>query len=125
MRRLAVPCAVLALLVGCGGDDEEATRTVTVEQGSPLRISAKEYAFDPATVVVEGGGPLTIELHNAGSLPHDIRLRRGGREIGGTPRFAGGRTRSATLRLQAGRYEFLCTVGDHAELGMRGTLQVR
>jgi plastocyanin len=125
MRRLAVPCAVLALLAGCGGDDRKSTRTITVEHGSPLRIRAKEYSFDPGTVVVNGPGPLTVELHNAGSLPHDIRLHRNGREVGGTSSFPGGQTRSARVRLRPGTYDFLCTVGDHAQLGMRGTLRVR
>jgi len=28
------------------------------------------------------------------------------------------------VRVERGRYEFICTVGDHAELGMKGTLTV-
>jgi uncharacterized cupredoxin-like copper-binding protein len=44
--------------------------------------------------------------------------------VGGTPAFQGGK-RTAHVKLEPGRYEFLCTVGDHAELGMRGTLRVR
>ena len=37
----------------------------------------------------------------------------------------GGESRSARLNLEHGNYEILCTVGDHAELGMTGTLRVR
>jgi plastocyanin len=125
MRRLAVPCTVLVLLVGCGGDDQKSTRTATVDAGGTLEITADEYSFDPGKVVVNGGGALTIRLRNGGSLPHDIRLRRGGHEVGGTPAFPAGRTESAHLRLKPGSYEFLCTVGDHAKLGMRGTLEVK
>jgi plastocyanin len=125
MRRLAVPCTVLVLVAGCGGNDHKSTRTTTLEPGGTLMITADEYSFDPGKVVVKGAGPLTIRLHNAGSLPHDIRLRRGGHEIGGTPSFPGGRTESARVRLSAGNYQFLCTVGDHAKLGMRGTLEVK
>jgi uncharacterized cupredoxin-like copper-binding protein len=29
------------------------------------------------------------------------------------------------LRLEPGTYEMLCTVGDHAQLGMKGELTVR
>jgi uncharacterized cupredoxin-like copper-binding protein len=29
------------------------------------------------------------------------------------------------VRLTPGTYEMLCTVGDHAELGMRGELEVK
>ena len=48
-----------------------------------------------------------------------------GQDIGGTPSFAPGDTRSVRLRLQPGTYELLCTVGDHAQLGMKGELTVR
>ena len=30
-----------------------------------------------------------------------------------------------TVSMAPGTYEMLCTVGDHAQLGMRGTLMVR
>jgi plastocyanin len=125
MRRLAVPCTVLVLLAGCGGGDDKSTGSATVAPGATLRITADEYAFDPGKVVVTGGGALTIRLRNAGSLPHDIRVRRGGRDVGGTPSFEPGGTETAQVSLTPGTYQFLCTVGDHAELGMRGTLEVK
>jgi plastocyanin len=126
MRRLAVPLAVVALMAGCGGDDDdEPGRTVTVGGGGTVDVTAREYAFDPERIVVEAGGPLTIELRNDGDLAHNLRLRRNGREIGGTPTFPGGRTESGRVRLEPGTYEMLCTVGDHAELGMTGELEVR
>jgi plastocyanin len=126
MRRLAVPLAVVALMAGCGGDDEEGPgRTVTVGARDTVDVTAHEYAFDPERIVVEAGGSLTIELRNDGDLAHNLRLRRDGREVGGTPTFPGGRTESGQVRLQPGTYEMLCTVGDHAELGMTGELEVK
>jgi plastocyanin len=126
MRRLAAPCAVLVLAAGCGGDDQQSSgRTVTVGSGGAVTIKAHEYAFDPDRVVVQGPGSLTIRLRNDGDLAHNIRVRRGGEEVGGTPSFPPGRTESAKLRLPPGKYELLCTVGDHAELGMKGVLEVK
>ena len=126
MRRLAAPLAVVALLAGCGGDDDdEPGRTATVDQGGAIQVTAREYSFDPERIVVEGGGSLTIELRNEGDLAHNLRLRRGDRDVGGTPTFPGGRTESGRVRLQPGTYEMLCTVGDHAELGMTGELEVK
>jgi plastocyanin len=126
MRRLAAPCAILMLLAGCGGDDdEERARSVTVNPNSTLRVTGDEYSFDPERVVVRGAGPLTIRLRNAGSLAHNLRLRRVDEEIGGTPVLPAGRTESARVNLEHGRYEMVCTVGDHEELGMVGELDVR
>ena len=126
MRRLAAPCAVLVLAAGCGGDDTKPSgRTVTVDAGAAVTVKAHEYAFDPDRVVVRGPGSLTLRLRNDGELAHNIRVRRGGEEIGGTPSFPPGRTESAQLRLRPGMYELLCTVGDHAELGMTGELEVK
>lgn len=126
MRRLAVPCAVLLLAVGCGDDDdEERVRSVTVNPNSTLRVTGEEYSFDPSRVAVRGAGPLTIRLRNAGTLAHNLRLLRDGEDVGGTPSFPGGETMSARVNLEHGRYEMVCTVGDHEELGMVGELTVR
>jgi uncharacterized cupredoxin-like copper-binding protein len=126
MRRLAVPCALLLAAAGCGGGDGGGPgRTVTTAAGGTVRISADEYRFGPDRVVVRGPGVLRIVLRNDGSVAHDIRLRRGGKDVGGTPSFAPGGSMAARVRLKPGTYELLCTVGDHAQLGMRGTLEVK
>lgn len=124
MRRFTLPLALCSLLVaGCGGDDEPG-RTVTAPANSKLRVIADEYSFDPPAIVLKGAGTLTVTLRNEGSLAHNLRVFRGDEEIGGTPTFPGGRSESARLNLEHGSYEMICTVGDHAELGMKGTLRV-
>jgi plastocyanin len=110
-------------MAGCGGDDQP-RRTVTVPAAGALRVVAKEYSFDPATIVVQGPGTVRLTLRNEGSLAHDLKLMRDGRTVGGTAPFPGGESRSARLRLEPGEYEFVCTVGDHEELGMKGELRV-
>jgi plastocyanin len=124
LRRSALTLALCSLLVaGCGGDDEGG-RTVTAPANAKLRVVADEYSFDPATIVLEGAGRVTLTLRNEGSLAHNLRVLRGDEDIGGTPTFPAGRSESARLNLPHGSYEMICTVGDHAELGMRGTLRV-
>ena len=125
MPRPWVAVAVNALLLaGCGGAQQHTARSVTLGADEPLRVAAHEYYFDPSRAVVARSGELTIVLRNRGSLAHDLRVMRGGRDLGGTPVFEGGR-RTASIGLARGRYRFLCTVGDHARLGMVGTLLVR
>jgi plastocyanin len=124
MRRPWVALAASVALFGCGSDDDGGGRSVTVPAGGELRASGKEYSFDPSRVTVERAGPLRITLRNEGELAHDLRVRQGDRDLGGTPVFQDG-SRSATVRLPAGSYTFYCSVGDHEELGMKGTLRVR
>lgn len=125
MSRFALALALCSLLaVGCGGD-EDSGRTVTVPANAKVRVVADEYSFDPSTIVMTGAGTLTVTLRNDGSLAHNLKLFRNGAEVGGTPTFAAGRTESARVNLEHGSYEIVCTVGDHAELGMTGTLRVK
>lgn len=135
MRRpLALLVLGAALLAGCGGDggDKKApeARAKTIRAGAPLRVAAHEYSFDPKRVLVTGAPKagtvrLKIDLDNRGDLAHNLKLERGGEEIGGTPTFQPGETRSGTVSLRPGRYTLICTVGDHAQRGMTGELDVR
>jgi plastocyanin len=125
LTRLALALALCSLLAaGCGGDDRQA-RTVTVPANAKLRVVGNEYSFDPSTIVVKGAGTLTLTLRNEGALAHNLRLFSGDEDIGGTPTFPAGRSESTRLNLEHGAYRMVCTVGDHAELGMTGTLRVR
>lgn len=125
MRRFALALALCPLAVtACGGDDTP-KRTVTVPANAKATVVAREYSFDPSGIVVRGAGRLEIRLRNDGSLAHNIKVRRGGELVGGTPSFPAGETESALVVLEHGNYELVCTVGDHEELGMKGELTVR
>ena len=126
LRPLVLAACVAAAFAGCGdGDDDQPKRTVTVKQGQAVRVSGKEYSFDPEGVVVAGGGSVWLRLRNDGSVAHNLRIFEGERELGGTPTFQSGQARSATVSLRPGRYRMVCTVGDHERLGMTGSLRVR
>ena len=71
--------------------------------------------------MVRGAGTLRLTLDNKGTLAHNIKVEKDGRVIGGTPAIPGRRERLRHRRLASGTYEFVCTVGDHAELGMKGS----
>ena len=128
MRRPAVAIALCACLAGgCGGDDggeSGRTETFPAEEGR-IRVVGREYRFDPAHVVLAGGpAQVNVALENRGSLAHNLKLFKDGREVAGTPTFEGGRTRTAWIKLELGSYRMVCTVGNHEELGMVGTLEV-
>lgn len=128
--RAAIAClgaALAAGIGGCGEDDDEPARTVTVDAGPPLTVDADEYSFDPQTIVVRSRGNRAVSflVRNRGSVAHDLRIERDGDDIGGTPVFTGGQSRSLSISLKPGRYETFCSVGNHRDLGMEGTLEVR
>jgi plastocyanin len=125
LRRFALTLVLSSLLVTACGDDDDAGRTVTAPANAKLRVAADEYSFDPSTIVLRGAGTLTLTLRNQGSLAHNLKLFRGDEEIGGTPTLPAGRSESTRLNLEHGSYRMVCTVGDHEELGMTGTLRVR
>ncbi len=125
MRRTVTLAAGAALaLAGCGGD-AGGGKTVTVGKGKPVVVKADEYEFDPGNIVIKGGGgSVRIQLTNDGAQAHDLHVQKDGDDLGGTPVFGPGQTQTATVKLEPGTYEFFCSVGDHEQLGMKGTLTV-
>jgi plastocyanin len=124
LTRFALALAALALLAAGCGPEKEHTRTATAPANGAVRVVGTEYKFDPGTIEVRGAGTLRVTLVNDGSLAHDFTLMKDGREIGGTPPFPPDQSKSVRLRVAPGEYQYICTVGDHAELGMKGTLKV-
>jgi plastocyanin len=125
LRRSALTLALWSLLVAGCGDEDQPGRTVTAPADAKLRVAADEYSFDPSTIVLQGAGMLTLSLRNKGVLAHNLKVFSGDEEIGGTPTLPAGRSGSSRLNLETGSYRMVCTVGDHEELGMTGTLRVR
>jgi plastocyanin len=122
-RTLTLGIAAAIGLVGCGGSGGGG-KPVTVPAGKPVAVKAQEYSFDPKTIQVSAG-KVRFELTNAGVQAHDLHVERDGQDLGGTPIFSGGQSAGATLNLKPGTYDFVCTVGDHEQLGMKGKLVVK
>ena len=116
---------------GCGGTEDPPDIPRTAEAGTPLTLTAREYLFTPNRITLRGetdGRDTTrqrIALRNQGELAHNIEVFRGDRRVGKLRSFPPGQTRSLTLTLPPGSYRFVCTVADHDEKGMRGTLELR
>ena len=130
MKALATILSGLAILaaVGCSEDEDEPGRSVTVRPEETVDITADEYRFDPGRILVKSAGrsiKLRVVLDNRGTLAHNLRVRKGEREIAGLRSFPPGERRPLSATLQPGEYDLVCTVADHEELGMVGKLAVR
>ena len=123
--------AMALFVAGCGGDDDDdddaaaTTETTTEAAGGGGRptVGMTEFEFDPSDLTVSKGG--AIEVTNDGELPHNLTVE--GQDLA-TSDLEPGASQPLLLGngtvLPAGNYEFICTIGDHAEQGMTGTMTV-
>jgi plastocyanin len=128
----ATLAAVAAVLIaaGCGGSEDPPDIPETATAGEPLSLTAREYLFTPNRITLRHARPRTtpvrqpIELRNQGELAHNIEVLDGDRIVGRLRSFPPGQERPLTVTLAPGEYSFVCTVADHDEKGMRGTIRV-
>jgi hypothetical protein len=136
MRRIALGLAAALVVVavsaaGCGGDDEEATRTeaetsetVLPETGMVLRgsvgpgfvISLTDDAGEPVTTLAPGS--YTLMTDDKSDI-HNFHLSGTGVDV--ATEVEGSGTDSFDVDLEAGTYSFVCD--PHAG-SMSGTLEV-
>ena len=144
MRRipfLLLVCVVAALgVAGCGGDDNgstdtaatttETTDTTTTGEGTTgasgggggvIKVAADpggDLAFVQKSLTAKPGKN-TIEFTNESSLPHDVKIEEGGKEIGGTDVVTGGNA-EATVQLECRRALHLLLLGTGPPGGGHG-----
>jgi plastocyanin len=106
-------------LAACGDGDPEqgapgqTAETVAVVGQDTLTWDAEELTVDAGTI--------TVELTCEGGVNHNFVIEETDEEV---VECAPGETETGTVDLEAGEYEYICTVPGH-ESTMRGTLTVR
>jgi uncharacterized cupredoxin-like copper-binding protein len=126
-RQIVSLLAASALLLSaCGGGGSggatttAATSPETTVAGMEITVTATEFVFDPDTLEVPAGVPVTITLINRGVVEHDFTIEELGIDVLAQP----GETVSETFTFEAGEYHILCSIPGHHEAGMLGTLTV-
>lgn len=130
MARLVCVIALLcttAALAACGSDDSSSGSSSPGAQ--KLAVTAAEpgeekYAFEPGSLKAKAG-KVTITMENPSSdkAPHSIAIEGNGVKESSDVVLPG-KTATVSADLEAGTYSFYCTVGDHRDEGMEGTLKV-
>jgi plastocyanin len=118
--RLGLPAALAvgALLAGCGGNP-----TTRIE-GHRLDLRMDEFRYRPQKVEVRRG-QLEIRGRNVGRLAHNVNVWHEDQELASAKSVQPGGTARLRVRLGRGTYRLECSVGNHDDLGMYGTLIVR
>jgi plastocyanin len=117
--RAAIPLLCAVVLAGCGGGEP----AVRARDGS-VRIVLDDFSIRPQKVR-GSAGRIRFDVVNRGRAGHNFRLRRGPREPLKLTTLLPGDSESIGGRLRAGDYRMVCTVANHEELGMYGTLVLR
>jgi plastocyanin len=114
-----VAAAAIVAVAGCGSDDPPARAP-----DRRVAMVLDDFSLTPQRVRMPAG-KATFELSNEGRIGHNFHvIGRNGEPVAVTTLLPGDRE-TATARLRRGDYRMLCTVSNHEELGMYGTLVVR
>lgn len=90
------------------------TQTVIVE--------GDEYAFSPEMINLKAGQKTVITYKNVGNMPHDLVIADLGVR---TDVIGGGKETTVEFTpTKSGIFGFICSVGNHEALGMKGEVVV-
>jgi len=122
---------------GCGDDDnasESASPPLPPAQASTPSTAAQKLEltadaggalkYDKTSLSADAG-PVEIVMTNPSQTPHNVVVEGNGIEEQKGPVVEKGGRSTVSADLEAGTYEFYCSVGQHREAGMEGTLTVR
>jgi plastocyanin len=118
MRAVGLVVMVMVVVAGCGGDEP----SVRARDGR-VAIALDDFSVSPQRVRTRPG-ETTFEIVNEGRIGHNFHvIGSKGEPVAVTTLLPGDRE-TATADLRRGTYRMLCTVSNHEELGMYGTLVV-
>jgi iron uptake system component EfeO len=119
MRRTLVGLAVLGMFVtagACAGSPGDSP-------AGAIEVEAKDHMFVPDELEAESGS-LSFSIRNTGDAVHEFEIFEGKKLVDEVEDITPGLTRTLTVTLEPGTYEFACKFADHYERGMNGTLKV-
>ena len=134
---MALTLAIAACGDGGGtvADTGSSAAPATTASGTPvpgsasdLKITAEEKAglsYDKKKLTAEAGEvTITMDNPDGNGMPHDVAIEGEGVKQAGEIVQPGG-TSEVSADLKPGTYTFYCSVGQHRQAGMEGTLTVR
>ncbi|MGH8971926.1 MAG: cupredoxin domain-containing protein [Acidimicrobiia bacterium] len=123
MRRFPLLVMAVGLGVACGGGGGgNGGDGAAAEDGNvpALEVEGRDYSFEPSDLTATAG-EAKIELKNTGAVEHDLTIDDPKLKV----TALAGQTKSGTVTLEPGSYEFYCAVAGHRAQGMEGKLTVQ
>ncbi len=116
-RRLPMTLVAILALTACNGEPDEGAPEQTAQ--SVAVVGQDTLTWDAEELTVDAG-TITVELTCEDGVNHNFVIAETDEEVA---ECAPGESVSGTVDLDAGEYEYVCTVPGH-EQTMRGTLTV-
>jgi len=101
---------------------EEAVESTTGETVE-VQIVGNEYSFTPSNLEINKGDKIILTFRNTGKIPHNLVID----ELGISTKSVW-RGQSDTVEFvatESGTLRYYCSIGNHAALGMTGSLEVK
>jgi plastocyanin len=119
LARATAALVALAVAGGCGGDEPTA-----VVRNNSVEITLDEFFIAPQNLSARPGR-VTFRVADHGRLRHSFRLWGPDSAPVEIESILPGDETVRVGKLEPGEYRMVCTVSNHAELGMTGRLVVR
>lgn len=138
-QRIFLVLILVVLLTGCAGAGTSQTAA------TEITVEATDFAYNPVSVTVPAGQPVTLTLNNTGAVEHDFVVDKinvtdvqasdtgpaAHHQMGDMPKYdlhffakAGDTAILNFTALEPGTYEIFCSIEGHREAGMIGQLIV-
>ena len=137
-RKLGILVALLlvaSLLAACGGGGSQGSGSTTSSapsssstqsaggQEQRIEVAGTDFAFNPNTLTVRRGQPVTIVFRNNGRVNHDLAIADFGVA---TPVISPGQNATITFTPdRTGQFRIVCREPGHEASGMVATLTVQ
>lgn len=93
------------------------------EQSETVTLSGSEFKYEPATISAKIGQAVKVVYTNTGKYPHNFVIDELGMK---SQTIKAGETETFTFTpSKAGTFSFYCSLPNHREKGMVGTLSVQ
>src|SRR5215216_5209853 len=138
LRKMFFILVLAVLLTGCAGAGVS-------QAGTEITVQATDFAYNPVSVTVPAGQPVTLTPNNTGAVEHDFVVDKinvtdveasdtgpaAHHQMGDAPEYdlhffakAGDTAVLKFTAMEPGTYEIFCSIEGHKEAGMIGKLIV-